>query len=263
MRHAHKSTRIEAISIAQYPGRKQWFVQHAARFLRLRSCRTLVEPFAGSAVVGLSLLHAGIIERLVLVERRPEIALMLHGIVNDPALADRYASFDCTRTNVIELLQSERSAFRYLVQTRCSNRAKFDGGLRSTIDARFCPEMVVENIRRVQALRDRITVIEGDGFDVMRRHLDDPNVGCFADPPYSADSASKGRTVYLHHKLNHQKLFSILAGWRGSWILTEDNTRMIRRLALCYRFASERVPMNTSDNKKKHELVIWRKRRLF
>ena len=63
---------------------------------------------------------------------------MLHGIVNDPTLADRYAEFECTRANVIELLRSEQSAFRYLAQTRCSNRAKFDGGLRSTIDARYC-----------------------------------------------------------------------------------------------------------------------------
>jgi site-specific DNA-adenine methylase len=118
--------------------------------------------------------------------------------------------------------------------------------------------MVVENIRRVQAMRDRITVIPGDAFDVMPWFAGGRDVGCFVDPPYSADSASKGRTLYLYHKLNHQKLFSVLANWRGSWVLTEDNTRTIRRLALCYRFASERVPMNASDNTRKHELVIWR-----
>src|SRR5579864_7450651 len=107
MKHAKNNAAkrgIEAISIAQYPGRKQWFVQDAADFFRAHPCQTLLEPFAGSGVVGLSLLYAGIIERLVLVEKRPEIALMLHGIVNDPGLADRYAAFQCTRANVIELL---------------------------------------------------------------------------------------------------------------------------------------------------------------
>ena len=149
------------------------------------------------------------------------------------------------------------------MQTRCSNRARFDGGLRSTIDARYCREMVVENIRRVQAMRDRITVIYGDAFEVMPWYANDPDTGCWADPPYGADTNSKGHTLYLLHKLKHQKLFSLLSQWRGSWLLTEDNTRMVRRLALCYRFAKKRVPMNTSDNKRKHELVIWRKRRTF
>ena len=112
-------------------------------------------------------------------------------------------------------------------------------------------------------MRDRITVIEGDAFEVMPQYANNRDAGCFADPVYSADPRSKGHTVYLHHKLNHQKLFSLLANWRGSWVLTEDNTRMVRRLALCYRLATKRVPMNTSDNKRKHELMIWRKRRTF
>src|SRR5579863_9795653 len=114
----HNPQRVLPISMALYPGAKQLFIQHAARFFRAYPCQTLLEPFAGSGVVGFSLLYAGIIERLVLVERRPEIALMLHGIVNDSTLADRYAEFQCTRANVIELLRTEHSAFRYLVQTR-------------------------------------------------------------------------------------------------------------------------------------------------
>ncbi len=258
-----QAAKIVPISIAQYPGRKHWFVQHAATFFKAQTCRTLIEPFAGSGVVGLSLLHAGIIERLVLVEKDPRIACLLKGIRDDAELADRYASFECTRPNVEELLHNERSAFRYLVQSRCSNRAKFDGGLRTTIDERWCRDMVVRNIRLVQAIRERITVIEGDGFEVMPLYAGNQDAGCFADPPYSADPSSKGHTVFLHHKLNHRKLFSLMASWQGSWLLTEDNSRKTRRLALCYRFTSKRFLMNTSDNKKKHELVIWRKRRIF
>jgi hypothetical protein len=123
--------------------------------------------------------------------------------------------------------------------------------------------MVVENIRRVQVMRDRITVIYGDAFEVMPWYANNRDAGCFAAAPYGAGPSSKGHTLYLQHKLNHKKLFSRLANWRGPWVLTEDDTRMIRRLALCYRFVSKRAVMNTSDNKKKHELVIWRKRTVF
>ena len=255
--------KIVPISIAQSPGRKYWFLHRAANFFRAHRCQTLIEPFAGSAVVGLSLLHAGIVERLVLVEKDGRMACLLQGMLHDPSIADRYEAFECTRENVKQLLRTEPSAFRWLVQSRVSNRAKFDGGLRTTIDERWCRDMVVANIRRSQAMCGRIDVVEGDGLEVMRQYAGGQNVGCFADPPYSADSKSKGHTVYRHHKLNHQKLFSLLASWRGPWLLTEDNSRMVRRLALCHRFLFKRIPMNTSDNVRKHELMIWRKRRIF
>ena len=87
----------------------------------------------------------------------------------------------------------------------------------------------------------------------MPWYANNRDAGCFAVAPYGAGPSSKGHTLYLQHKLNHKKLFSLLASWRGPWVLTEDNTRMIRRLALCYRVVSKRAVMNTSDNKKKHE----------
>jgi DNA adenine methylase len=257
------SSAVLPISIAPYPGKKQWFVPYAAKFFRAHPCQTLIEPFAGSAIVGLSLLHAGMIERLVLVEKDKRIACLLNGLVNDPKLADRYEAFNCTLENVKNLFRIEQTAFRYLVQSRCCNRARFDGGLYTQIDSHWCCEQVVANTRRVYAMRDRIKVIHGDALEEMRKYAADRTVGCFADPPYTADISSKGYLLYLHHKLDHKKLFALLAQWRGSWLLTEDNSRMVRRLAACYRFNIRRVRMKTADSRRKTELVMWRKRRVF
>ena len=258
-----RKSRILPISVPQYPGKKTWFLPYAAKFFRAHRCQTLIEPFAGSAIIGLSLLHAGMVERLVLVEKDERMVCLLRGLLEEPELADRYAKFNPTRENVKELLRSEQSAFRYLVQSRCSNRGKFSGGLYRQIDSYWCRDMIIENIRHVYDLRERITVIEGEALDVMRQYAGDPNVGCFADPPYTADRQSKGHTVYPHHRLKHQKLFSVLAGWRGPWLLTEDNSRMVRRLAACYRFDFKRFLMWTAGCKQKNELVIWRRRRIF
>ena len=258
-----RSSAVLPISIAPYPGKKQWFVPYAARFFRAHPCQTLIEPFAGSAIVGLSLLHAGMIERLVLVEKDKRIACLLNGLVNDHELAGRYEAFICTRENVEKLLRSEETAFRYLVQSRCCNRSRFDGGLSTQIDSHWCCEKVVANIRRVYAMRDRISVVYGDALEEMRKHAADRTVGCFADPPYTADVSSKGHLVYLHHKLEHRTLFKLLASWHGPWLLTEDNSRMVRRLAAVYRFNVRRAGMKTADNKRKSELVIWRERRVF
>jgi DNA adenine methylase len=252
-----RSSAVLRVSIAQYAGKKQWFVPCAAKFFRAHRCQTLIEPFAGSAIVGLSLLHAGMIERLVLVEKDERIACLLDGLVRDPVLADRYATFNCTLENVKNLLRTEQTSFRYLVESRCRNRGRFDGGLSKQIDSHWCRDLVVANIRRVYAMRDRINVVHGDALEEMRKYAADRTVGCFADPPYTADIRSKGHLMYRHHILEHKKLFALLAQWRGPWLLTEDNSRMVRHLAACYRFNIRRVRMMTSDNRRKTELVMW------
>jgi hypothetical protein len=110
-------------------------------------------------------------------------------------------------------------------------------------------------------MRDRIEVREGDGLEVMCQYAVDQNAGCFADPPYSADpQTSTAHTLFPHHHLNHHLLFRLLANWRGPWLLTEDNSRMVRRLAVSYRLSTKRVVMNTSENERKSELMIWRSR---
>jgi len=199
----------------------------------------------------------------VLVEKDERIACLLNGLVHDPELADKYEAFNCTLENVRNLLRTEKTAFRYLVQSRCRNRGRFDGGLSKQIDSHWCREQVVSNIRHVYAMRDRISVIHGDALEEMRKYAADRTVGCFADPPYTADIRSRGHLMYRHHILEHKKLFALLAHWRGSWLLTEDNSRMVRRLAACYRFNIKRVRMMTSDNRRKTELVMSRKRRIF
>ena len=42
------------------PGSKGWFVPHAERFVFGRKLQTVVEPFGGTAVVGLTLLDHGL-----------------------------------------------------------------------------------------------------------------------------------------------------------------------------------------------------------
>jgi hypothetical protein len=74
-----------------------------------------------------------------------------------------------------------------------------------------------------------------------------PHVGCFADPPHSP---------------NPRKLFSLLAGWQGPWLLTEANSLMVRHVADCYNFSSQPAATAAATGRKNDELVLWRKRSL-
>jgi DNA adenine methylase len=263
MKNARCNSNIAEISVALYPGRKHWFVQQAADYFRNHPCHTLLEPFSGSGIVGLSLLYADIVQRLILIEKDVAVACLLKGMITDPTLSDRFRAFHCTRENVEQVLATETGAFAYLVRSRVSNRAKWWGGRRTEISCRWCPDVVIPNLRRVYAFRNRITVICGDAFNVMPTYHGDSGVGCFCDPPYTAGSGSKGKTIYRHHEVNHPKLFSLLGGWRGPWILTEDNSITVRRLALCNRLNMKAICMNTSENIIKRELMMTRRRPLF
>jgi site-specific DNA-adenine methylase len=238
---------LAVLSTFVHPGSKEGFLPHAEEYFRAHQCQTFVEPFSGSGIVGLSLLGGGIVERLVLVENDPRIAYLLRGLLDDPTLADRYAAFECTQTNVEALMRDEQGAFRWLVESRCSRRGALDGGFSTPIDRLYCRESVAGNIRRVQAMRNRIEVIEGDGLEIMRQHVGEQNVGCFADPPHSP---------------NPQKLFSVLAGWQGPWLLAEDNSPIVRRLAVCYRFSSQQAPTAAPTGGTNNELVLWHERKL-
>ena len=65
--------RPTAFSILRSPGSKGWFVPYAERFCRKERPKTIVEPFAGSAVVCLTLLDRGYGQRLILAEKDPEL----------------------------------------------------------------------------------------------------------------------------------------------------------------------------------------------
>jgi site-specific DNA-adenine methylase len=269
MRHANHSAAtlgIEAISIAQYGGRKQWFLPYALRYFQAHRCKTLIESFAGSGIVGLSLLHAGVIERLVLVEKDERLVTLHQGVISDPTLIDKYAAFACTHENIRRLLATETTAFRYLVQSRTRNRGRFNGGVCRPADRHWCREHVLRNLRLIYEMRDRIEVIHGDALEVMRQYVNDSSTGAFADPPYSSESQGAGHQHYRHKfagRHNHKELFRLLSHWRGAWLLTEDNCRTVRHLALAYRFSFRRVRMNSAENRWKKELMVWRKRRIF
>src|ERR1700741_1831001 len=76
-------------SILRSPGSKNKFVPFAETFVRDQRPKPIVEPFAGSAVVGLTLLDRGYGEQLVIAEKDPELRLFWDGALSDAGFARR------------------------------------------------------------------------------------------------------------------------------------------------------------------------------
>jgi hypothetical protein len=74
-----------------------------------------------------------------------------------------------------------------LVKNRGSHSGILDGsGLTDAeITKRWCPHVTVPALKRVYAVRHRITLVEGDGVQVLRDYSDARACASLVDPPYS------------------------------------------------------------------------------
>src|SRR2546430_325312 len=94
----------------RYPGGKTWLVPRIRRWLKRlpEKPAELLEPFAGGAIVGLTVAFEGLAERVTLVERDPDVAAVWQAILGGDALrlADRITDFPFTEENVCAALES-------------------------------------------------------------------------------------------------------------------------------------------------------------
>ena len=74
----------------------------------------------------------------------------------------------------------------------------------------------------------------------------------FIDPPY----ITAGKRLYTHYALDHEKLFFLTAQIKGKFMLTYDDTEIIRKLADKYNLIYKTVGMKTTHHLEKNEIII-------
>ena len=100
-------------------------------------------------------------------------------------------------------------------------------GLRS----RWYPQTLIERLRTIRAAKARISYFHDDAFKVMARYRDNSNAAFFIDPPYTAGGKNAGSRLYVHSKIDHDRLFKLLEECRGEFLATYDDTKEVRALA--------------------------------
>src|SRR3970040_2519254 len=97
------------------PGGKTWLVPRIRHWLSSLPAKPskFIEPFAGGAIVGLTVAFEQLADQVVLVERDEQVAAVWHTIINtkDGAewLTDQIVSFRLTPESAKALLSSPRS----------------------------------------------------------------------------------------------------------------------------------------------------------
>ncbi|MBK9013318.1 MAG: DNA adenine methylase [Saprospiraceae bacterium] len=253
----------------RYPGGKTWLIPTVRQWLRQenKSVAELIEPFAGGGIVSLTAAFEKLAHHIIMVEMDEEIAAVWKTILNgkNKWLADKILSYQLTIENVkAELDKSDKELHDIAFCTILKNRI-FHGGILAKgsgmikngengrgISSRWYPKTLHDRIRAIDLIRNKISFINGDAFDVLEQNLDNDAAYFFIDPPYTI----AGKRLYTHYEIDHERLFVLTAQLRGKFILTYDDTPEIRNLANKYKLLYRTIPMKTTLHYEKNEIII-------
>lgn len=255
----------------RYPGGKTWLVPQVRRWLLSKKHRPaiFIEPFAGGAIAGLTAAFEQLADRVILVELDPDVAAVWKVVLNGrcSALAERIKTFNLTIENVKAVLtKRHRSALDRAFATILRNRVQHGGILApgaslmkagengKGIASRWYPDTLAKRIQDIGGVKNRLSFMQGDAFEVIASFADAANVVFFVDPPYTV----AGKRLYRFSEIDHQLLFDQMSKVRGDFLLTYDDTPEVRQWALDAGFQMETVTMKSRQNSVKTELLIGR-----
>lgn len=269
-------SQVSQLSPFRYPGGKTWLVPEIRSWLQAVrfSPDVFVEPFAGGAIAGLTVAADALAFTVVLSELDDDVAAVWKVIFEGTEaevmwLRSQILSFDVTLERVQEVLlrapktESAR-AFRTIIKNRMQRggimasgaglikAGEAGKGLRS----RWYPETLSARIAALRKLRDKITFMHCNAFDVIEQFIANPRACFFVDPPYTAGGKRAGARLYSHNEIDHERLFALMAKARGAVMLTYDDAPEVRAMASRHGFRIETVPMKNTHHAIIHELLL-------
>lgn len=261
----------------RYPGGKTWLVPYIRQWLTKLPAKPkyLIEPFAGGAIVGLTVVFDGLAEKVILVEKDEQVASVWKTIISDSGgaewLAEKIGTFKLSSESAKDLLAktpktTREKAFQTIVQNRVSHGGILAPGAGTIkngengkgILSRWYPETLQKRVLNIARIKDKIQFIEGDGIEIIRKHGNDLNTVFFIDPPYTASTKKAGTRLYKYFKLDHEKLFNEAERVKGDLLMTYDDASEVRALARIYHFETRTVAMNNTHHATMNELLISR-----
>ena len=261
----------------RYPGGKTWLVPWARGWLKSLSRRpaVFVEPFCGGGIISLTAAFENLADHIVMVELDDQIASVWKVILGSEDdrkwLANRITDFKLSHETACETLNETPQTIRdKAFQTILKNRV-YHGGILAEgsgmikngengkgISSRWYPETLKKRILDIGKVAEKITFIEGDGMEALRRYADADSAAFFIDPPYTAGGKKAGRRLYRFCDLNHQELFHVASSLKGDFLMTYDDAQEVRELAISHEFDTHYVPMKGTHHIACMELLVGR-----
>lgn len=260
----------------RYPGGKTWLVPYIRDWLKSKKSppARLIEPFAGGAIVSLTAAFERLARHVIFAEMDEGVASVWRVVLNGQAewLAKQILNFEVTLESVTTLLHREASDLRdKAFQTILRNRVQRGGilaagaGLVKTGEngrgllSRWYPETLARRLREINRQKDRLTFVEGDGFALIEEHKADAEAMFYIDPPYTLAA----RRLYTVWRIDHAKLFAVVAACKGDFLMSYDNTSEVARLAKEHGFESRPIAKPSAIGGRLSHLLVGRNLRAW
>jgi len=273
--HIVNTASIKHRSPFRYPGGKTWLVPRVYQWLMSLPAskqKIFIEPFAGGAIVGLSVAFERLVGHVVLVELDEQVASVWETIINQGEgqwLASKIVTFNLTVESANALLSRKATTIRERAfQTIVRNRINRGGilapgaGRMKTgengkgIASRWYPRTLQKRIMDIDAIRERLSFIHGDGLSVIQERLHCPDAIFFIDPPYTAAGKKPGTRLYTCSDIDHEALFRLAYDIRGDFLMTYNDVQEVRTMARQYNFDVRTVAMKNTHHARRTELLI-------
>lgn len=270
----HKRIQKFHFSPLRYPGGKTFLFPFFDETIKKHGLSdvTYVEPFAGGAGAALALLFLEKVDRIVINDFDKAVySFWKSAVLNSADFIERIKSTPVTieeRLRQKAIYESPNSSeFDLGFATFFLNRTNVSGILNGgpiggneqkgewKINARFNKEALSEKIYQLALYKNRISIFNKDGVNLIHKYLNKKNVFVYLDPPYY----EKGSFLYLNHykKKNHENLAEQLNNnSEAFWILTYDDKDVIRTLYKDRKIINYTLNYNAHRFKKGKEIII-------
>ena len=259
----------------RYPGGKTWLVPFVQEWMLSQPKRPVefIEPFAGGAIIGLTVGFEKLADHVTLVELDKQVSAVWKTILEGDYqwLADQILKFDLTSESVEVVLSqtdvsTEEKAFQILLKNRINRGGILAPGAGKIkhgengkgMKSRWYPETLAKRILNIGKIRERISFVEGDGLEVLQQNAHRSDAAFFIDPPYTAAGKKAGARLYTHFELDHEKLFSIVENLEGDFLMTYDNAPEIQTMTENHGFSTEPIAMKNTHHAEMSELLVGR-----
>lgn len=258
----------------RYPGGKTILAPYFEKIIsknKLEKC-TYIEPYAGGAGAGLSLLLQNKVNKIIINDLDSAIYSFWKSAVFDTnAFIDKISSTPVTleewkkQKNVYKI---KRIGFELGFATFFLNRTNMSGiidggpigGMKQNskwkLDARFNKKDLIGRIQNLAFFKDRIEVTNKDGIELLQEFKRFGKTFVYLDPPYYR----KGDFLYLNSygEKDHGNLAKFLNKKQNfNWILTYDNVGQIKELYKERRIRKFPIRYSARIRRKDSELMIF------
>jgi DNA adenine methylase len=267
---------VQFNSPLRYPGGKGRLTQFVADLLVANGLvgGHYVEPCAGGAAIGVSLLLLEYVSRIYINDINPSIYAFWNAVINETdSLCKRISD---TRVTLAEWkrqrkVQSDESAtpldkaFSTFFLNRTNRSGIICGGViggdKQTgnwkLDARFNKLDLTKRIEKIANRGHRITLSCMDAGTLISSVL--PSLSSrgfvYLDPPYYGKGKGLYEDFYTHE--DHARIADLVGTIQQRWIVSYDNVSAIRRLYRGYRQKSFALMYSAQNRYEGSEVMIF------